>query len=431
MNRVERAFLPAVLEVQETPPSPLGRAILWTIVVCFGFATAWASLGEADIVAVAEGRLIPSGHSKVVQPLEIGTVRAILVAEGQRVTAGDVVIELDPSIARADVDRLRDEVGTARREVARYQTLAEWVRRDTPLPGSSAAGDRVLWQRWREFEDRCRMLEKERAKLVAAHDTASRQRDKLAAILPIVTRRASDQQGLAAQKLLPEQQYLETEQERLTTFHDLAASRGEVARLAAALEEIDARTAHTRSEFHRQVLEQHEAAGRALGAAEQELIKASARAKAQTITAPVDGVVQQLAVHSVGAVVTPAQALMVIVPQDTTLEVEADLENKDIGFVSVGQQATIKVDAFPFTQYGALDGEVVDLSTDAVADERKGLVYKMRVRLAQAHVDVNGRPVALSAGMKVSVESKTGTRRLIEYFLSPLLRYRDESVRER
>ena len=122
---------------------------------------------------------------------------------------------------------------------------------------------------------------------------------------------------------------------------------------------------------------------------------------------------------------------MVIVPQGEALEVEAILENKDIGFVEVGQQAEIKVDAFPFTKYGTIAGDVVDLSNDAVADERKGLVYKMRVLMKRSQIQVNGRPVALSPGMTVTVESKTGTRRLIEFFLSPLLRFRDESVRER
>jgi hemolysin D len=141
--------------------------------------------------------------------------------------------------------------------------------------------------------------------------------------------------------------------------------------------------------------------------------------------------VQQLAVHNTGAVVTPAQVLMIIAPTDQRLEVEASLENKDIGFVEVGQQAEVKIDTFPFTKYGTIQGEVVDISHDAVADEQKGLVYKVRVLMKQGSLTVDGREVALTPGMAVTVESKTGTRRLIEFFLSPLLRYADESVRER
>ena len=135
--------------------------------------------------------------------------------------------------------------------------------------------------------------------------------------------------------------------------------------------------------------------------------------------------------HNVGAIVTPAQELMVIVPQDGALEIEAVLENKDIGFVEAGQQAEIKIDTFPFTRYGTIAGEIVDLSNDAVADERRGLVYKMRVLMKQSEIEVNGSSVTLSPGMTVSVESKTGTRKMIEFFLSPLLRYAQESARER
>jgi hemolysin D len=233
------------------------------------------------------------------------------------------------------------------------------------------------------------------------------------------------------QKLLPEQHYLEAEQDRLEMSHDLRSHQGHVAELEAGIRELEARVEFAKSEFRRQVLERHEEASRRQAAVRQELIKAETRTRAHTISAPVDGVVQQLAIHNVGAVVTPAQELMVIVPQDGALEVEAFLENKDIGFVEVGQQAEIKIDTFPFTRYGTLAGRVVDLSKDAVADEHKGLVYKMRVVMESSQIRVNGKPVALSPGMSVSVESKTGTRRMIEFFLSPLLRYADESVRER
>ena len=426
-------FLPAAMEIQASPPSPAGRATVWVIIVFFSAAVVWASVGKVDVVAVASGRIIPSGHTKTVQPLEIGTVAAIHVSEGQRVAAGDVLIELDRSSVRADVDRLLSERDTAAREIARFQQLSEWLTGNAAptAEGLLAVNDALLLRQWREFEDRLSVLQRERDRQVAEQLSAQQQADKLKAVLPIVARRAKDQRGLAAQKLLPEQQYLETEQERLETLHDLRTHNSRVEELAAATQELDARIAFTRSEFHRQVLERLEEAERRLAATSQELIKASARAKAQTVTSPVDGVVQQLAIHNVGAIVTPAQELMVIVPRGEALEVEAILENKDIGFVEVGQQAEIKVDTFPFTKYGTIAGEITGLSNDAVADEQKGLVYKMRVLMERSQIEVNGRPVTLSPGMTVTVESKTGTRRLIEFFLSPLLRYQDESVRER
>lgn len=429
----EAAFLPAALEIQQMPPSPAGRAILWTILAFFTLAIVWASLSEVDIVAVAQGRIIPSGHSKTVQPLEIGTVTAIHVTEGKRVEAGEVLIELDPTSAQADVARLTKEHDATAREIARLQTLSNWLQAEEASTQQviQASPDSLLNQQWREFQDRLTVLGIEQDKQRAEKDSAQRQVDKLNALLPIVTRRAKDHKGLADQKLLPEQQYLETEQERIETFHDLRALKGRVTELDVAIDELGARIQSSRSEFHRGVLEHLEDAQRRHDAAEQELVKAKSHVNAQMIKAPVAGTVQQLAVHSASAIVTPAQALMIIVPNNETLEVEATLENKDIGFVEVGQRAEIKVDTFPFTKYGTLDGEIVGLSTDAVADEEKGLVYQMRVLMARSTIDVNGRAVTLSPGMAVTVESKTGTRKMIEFFLSPLLRYKDESVRER
>lgn len=431
---IETAFLPGALEIQETSPSPVGRAILWTILGVVSLAVVWASLGEVDIVAIAHGRIIPSGHSKTVQPLDKGMVSAIHVREGQHIEAGKVLIELDASSVRADVARLETERTNLRREATRLTTLAGWLSGEIAprLPEPDNAGeDALLLRQWHEFRDRLAVLEHERDQVAAQRRSVERRIDKLRAIQPIVTRQANDQKRLAEQQLIAEQQFLETEQRRLENHHDLQAQQERVRELDAEIEAVNARIAHSRSEFHRQLLERLDAAERRHAAAEQELLKAKARAKAQTITAPVDGVVQQLAIHHVGAIVTPAQELMVIVPQGGSLEVEAVLENKDIGFVGVGQPVEIKVDAFPFTQHGTIAGEVVDLSDDAVADERKGLVYRMRVLLQGSSLPVHGKPVTLSPGMTVTVEAKTGKRRLIEFFLSPLLRYRDESVRER
>lgn len=429
----ETAFLPAALEIQETPPRPAGRAIIWIIVVFFVVTIVWASVGHVDIVAVAQGRIIPSGHSKVIQPLEIGTVSAIHVRDGQAVQAGDVLMELDASSAGADVARLEQELHMAEAELYRFSTLARWAEdpatEDRPMPG--AAVDHLLLSQWREFQQRLTVLQRERDRQIAEQGSAQRQVDKLRNILPIVTSRAVDQKSLADQKLLPKQQYLETEQARLETYHDLQTHKGRVAELQVAVQELDARVAYTQSEFLRQAQERREEARRRVSGARQELVKAKARQKAQTIIAPVSGVVQQLAIHSVGAIVTPAQELMILVPAGETLEVEAMLENKDIGFVKVGQATEVKVDAFPFTKYGSISGQIVDLSNDAIPDETRGLVYKARVRLADSGLMVNGERVALSAGMAVNIEAKTGVRSLIEYFLSPLLRYRDESIKER
>lgn len=238
-------------------------------------------------------------------------------------------------------------------------------------------------------------------------------------------------QKLVKENFISQHGYLEPEQARIEQEQDLASSRATVAEIRAALAEAKQQQATLTAETRRQLLDQHNLASQRAASLEQERVKADQRNRLMRLTAPVGGTVQQLAVHTVGGVVTPAQPLMVIVPRDNVLEVEAMLPNKDIGFVNPGQDAEVKVETFPFTKYGTIHGTVTQVSSDAIQDEKLGLVYSTRVKLARDTIQVESKAVRLSPGMAVTIEVKTGTRRVIEYFLSPLMQYGDESLRER
>lgn len=448
----ELDFLPAALEIQERPPSPTGRAILWSIMAFFVIALGWSLIGRIDIVATAQGRIIPSGRVKVIQPLEIGRVRAIHVAEGQAVGQGDVLIELDPTLSAADRDRLMSERGTARLERARLRALVRALQRqdggaspadgaDLPQldvsaltdmePAAAALQQALLRTQWTELGARLAAIDADLEQRAAELAGVRAQVSKLQQTLPLITRRAGALQGLAARKLAAETQWLELEQERIGQQQDLESHRQRSIELAAAIAEARQRRSSAAAEFAGKVYTGLAETERRLAGLEQELIKAEQRTGLRTLTAPIDGVVQQLAVHTVGGVVTPAQELLRIVPQADGLEIEAWVLNRDIGFVRAGQVAEVKVETFPFTRYGTLPAEVIDVSGDAVTDEQHGLVYAARVLLNDAAIRVGDRLVRLTPGMAVTVEVKTGTRRLIEYVFSPLLRYRDEGLRER
>lgn len=428
---LEHQFLPAVLEIQETPPSPLGRSIIGLIVVFFISAFIWALLGQIDIVAVASGKTIPNGHVKIIQSLEIGTITAIHVREGQHVNKGQGLIELDHHAVNAEIAQLTAEHRYTEQQIKRLQWLAEQQQKYTPFKTPVEWDDPVLQSQWQEYQDRLNTLQSEKNKRHAEHAAAEQQSEKLKAILPIITQRSANEKTLVDKKLFPRQQYMETEQQRLSTHYDLKSQHNKVKELKQTLAEIDAQIRHTRSDFVKTNLEKAEEAAHKIQNIQQELIKARTRKKSQQLIAPTDGIVQQLAIHTVGGVVTPAQELMIIVPQSAQLEIEAYVENKDIGFVYEGQTVAIKLDAFPFTKYGTLDGKIVDLSDDAISDEDKGLIYKARVSLKQSVIQVEDKLVKLGPGMAASVEIKTGQRRLIEFFLAPLLKYKDESIRER
>ena len=434
----ELDFLPAALEIQRRPPSPLGRAIGWTLMLLFVATIAWATLGSADIVAVAQGRIIPNGHNKVIQPLEMGMIKTIHVHEGAQVAAGETLVDLDDQSVRADLQNIQQELSNLEQEHTRLTILEKLLQSDVlPVKPAETADGLTLLQRqllsaqWSEHQANLKALQAERRKRQAEQVSLQQQVHKLEAVLPLVAKRAETLRRLSEKKFLGESEFLEMEQERLEIENDLATNRKRADEIIAAIAEIDAQKEQVQRRFLSQVLLERQQNRKRSEALIQEQVKAASRLNAYTLVSPIDGVVQQLAVHTLGGIVTPAQQLMVIIPDQAVLEVEALVENRDIGFVREGQQVEVKIDAFPFTKYGVIAAELTDLANDAITDEVKGLVYKAKVTLRESRIRVDQNWVNLSPGMTVTAEVKTGTRRLIEFFLAPLLRYRQESIRER
>jgi len=446
-------FVPAALEIQDKPPSPLGRKIAYILILLFVIAIAWAALGKINIVAVAEGKIISSGRIKQIQPLDKGIVKTIYVSEGQTVNAGDPLIELDQTFTSADSQKHQREyqylVNTLVRERQFVQLLqperivnekkqptqsqistASFVL-DIEHPLDKQAQENLLKEQWQDYQSRLAALHSQRDSRLAEQQVNRALINKLKGTLPLVSKRVSALKTLMNKKLGSEAQYLELEQERVEQQQDLVAERARAKQLAASLQEIDHQIQALATEQRLQALQRIDQNKEQLAGVEQELNKSTALNNKQIITAPVDGKVQQLAVHTIGGIVTPAQLLMNIVPEQDHLEVEAMLQNKDVGFVSKGLKAEIKVNTFPFTKYGVVDAEVVNITADAVEDERQGLVYTLRLKMDDTQLYVENQWVDLLPGMLVSAEVKTGSRRVIEYFLAPLLRYKQESIRER
>lgn len=439
-ERGELAFLPAALEIQEQPPSPIGRAIIWTIVGLFAVAIAWACFGQLDIVAVAQGKVIPKGRSKVIQPLETSVVRAIHVENGQSVSQGDLLIELDATEVQANLDQALDELRATNNEIMRSKALLQALGGDglrtDEFAGLFSAED---WQLQKQlldstYDEITASLEENRHSIERAKGAmaaAGEQVLKLEAVLPIVTERANALEELADRNLVARTQYLELKQQLIEAEQNLRSERATRQSTAAQVDELTERRIAMVARERSAILVELEELERRRSSLEKEVTKASQATTHRKLRASVGGVVQQLSVFTIGGVVTPAEQLMVIVPGDQALEVEAMVLNKDIGFVRERQAATVKLDAFPYTRYGYIDADVITLSDDAVPIEDLGLAYAANVRLAKTSLNVEGREVNLSAGMAVTVEIKTGKRRVIEFLLSPLLRYKSESARER
>ena len=426
----------------------------------FCIALIWASIGRVDIIATATGKIVPDGRTKVIQPFETAVVRAIHVRDGQRVKAGDVLIELDPTINEAELGRLEGDLLATQVEIARLraalagsdQPARNFVPPGRATPEQIATAQRFLSRQVAEQSAKIAAIQWQGAQKKAERATTEATIAKVETIIPILQQRVDVRKYLVDKEFGSKLQYLSDMLELVGQQQDLLVQKSRYSEVEAALAGLEETRLRTQAEYDRSLFDELAKAEQKAAGLLHDVTKARQRTSLLRLAAQEDAVVQQLAVHSIGGVVTPAQTLMVLVPSTSKLEIEAMVSNRDIGFVVPGQTAAIKLDTFNFTRYGLRKGEVVSVSEDAItrdkpadkngdksagaeasSSEPKGqeLVYSARISLDSAEMQVDDRLVRLAPGMAVTIEIKTGSRRIINYLLSPLLRYGQESLRER
>ena len=460
----EREFLPAAIEIMETPPSPTSRILAMAICVLLTGAMLWAWFGRIEIHAIAQGRIVPDGKVKVIQPLEPAAVRVVHVQAGDRVAEGDVLVELDPTEDAATRTQIERELSAAKIEAERLRLELEAARVDAPsqiLAGLDWSLSDDLYRREAlVLEASVSHLEAEHASFSAqiAQRQAEKQRVKAAVteregLVGVLRERMDQQESLATRGVSARAATLELAGSLFAARAELESERGAIAEADAAIAALEQQRAEALSGFISERAERLAELQRRIDGLEQDLVKAIAREGRMRLVSPVEGTVQQVAVTTVGQVVTTGQQLMIVVPDGVGLEVEAMVLNKDMGFVAAGQEAVVKVEAFPYTKYGTIPGTIRTISNDAVpagkspdapvanpvdpnsVDPRGqnsgGLVFPAMVVLEKNWILADGREIGLTPGMAVTVEAKTGDRRVIEYLLTPLLRYKEEALRER
>jgi hemolysin D len=440
----EAAFLPAALSLQETPVHPAPRRLAWALMALFVVALAWACLGHVDIVAVAPGRVIVAERSKLVQPLEPGVVRRIFVKDGDVVQAGQALIELDPTTPNADQANLQEQRQAAESEAWRCAELLTRLSRKKLFAGvatsftpqefykPSAPARALLQAELADIQSKRLKFDTEIARRRAEIATVQQTIAKLEATLPMLQARETDYKDLVKDGFVSSHATQDKTRERVEQERDLATQLARQAEARTALAETRQAQAAWAAETIRSLHHRHATASTQLAQLLAEGRKADHKAQLTLLSAPVDGVVQQLATHTVGGVVTVAQPLMVIVPQGSEVTAEVAVANLDIGFVNAGQAAEIKLETFPYTRYGTVAAQVIHVSADAVADDKRGTSYfPATLQLGQKVLNIDGKQVAISPGMNITAEIKTGRRRMIEFLLSPVQQAGRESLRER
>ena len=459
-------FLPAHLEILETPASPKMSFMLWTLCGMLTAAIAWSSFAKIDIYAEAQGRIQPSGRSKVVQPLDVGRVAEIAVSNGSKVKAGDLLVALDATQSEADRSAASAELQSLHAEIARRTTEIFAVQGGLPTAAIIYPADVSDVYRRRddavfqaEMSQYQAQVESLQAQLAEKTARTQRLKDSSAArekVIASMTERLTMKQTLEARQsgshaaVLDAGQLVENEQ------RNLADDRGQMLENDAAAVSLRRRLDQAKRDFLATQNQKLSDAQRKRDDVEQTFVKASDKAQHARIVAPIDGTVQQIAVTTVGQVVTSGQPLMVIVPSSGALEVMALVQNQDIGFIKPDQEVVLKVEAFPFSHYGTLKGTVKRISNEAVDSQEatassdastlarpingsavsgsqkvQNLVYPVTVQLDQTSINADGKDVPLMPGMMVTAEVQTGSRRVIQYLLAPIWEASSQAAHER
>ncbi len=437
MNDHEKEFLPAVLEVTETPPSHAARLLTYIIILMFTTLIVWSVLGKIDIIATATGKLMPASNIKTIQTLTDSEIEEIYVQEGQYVKEGQDLIKFNQTEVLANISRVKNEIKALEITVARLQALL------TDNPEESFVYNKdideylikmhtgLLKSQLTEKAAKIEVIEGQIAKAEKEKETTQAEIDRISKLLPSVKERIEKKKILVDKKLLARLAFLEQEEE-LTNLQ--AQSNVQVKKMAETEANIESYKKELRqylAEYDKNIMQELTENREKLESYQQELIKYEEALKRTIVKAPLSGYVQQLVYHTKGGVVETAKPIMNLVPEDYKLEAEVMILNKDIGFVRPEQEVEIKIDSFPFTKYGTIKGNVRNISGDAIQDEKLGLIFKSRLTLSDNKINADGQIVQLKPGMSVTAEIKTGKRRVIEYLLSPVMKYLNESMRER
>jgi hemolysin D len=496
----DREFLPAALEILETPPPPLPIALIATISLCAVVALVWSYFGRLDVHATAPGKVETMGYAKVIEPLDPGKIAAIHAQTGQTVKAGDLLLELDPAEADADAQSAEDAHYASLAEAARRRYAIEAVQAavlQAPAPqdtldarGANEAAEtsgldpienlagsvqlKVAWDealpetfRLREeavlradlsqLADALKALDKQMAEKLATRQKLNMSIAFQNTLMETLRQRVSTRQQAIDLQVGTKINLYDAKEELEKSQASLASDQGQLIETDAALKEVQSEKMKTVSQFIADNENKLADASRKADEAREALAKAAARLARTRLYAPIDGVVQQTAVTTVGQVVTTGQQLIVLTPNAGKLQVEALVANIDIGFIKLGEEAVVKVDAFPFTRFGTLRGKVVQIASAAISEQEakralanatyaangapsaptsapgqpESFVFPVIVALDETAMKIENAVIPLTPGMTVSVEIRTDSRRVIDYLLSPLAKTASEAFKER
>lgn len=439
LHKDVHAFKSSTIEIQDTPASPIGRVMIWVICGLISFALIWSIIAEIDIVSVAQGKIVPVGNTKVIQAHTDGSISGIFVKDGDFVKSGDVLIKIDEDSFVAEKEMLEKTYDAELAKNRRATAMLDFI--ETRIPTKPDFSDiksinqnvqmLLFEESYREFESSIGVLDAKLKEKEQELQSTISNIEHYKEVVQILNANEKRTNNLMNAKAISVIDYLEHKQKQIIEKNNLNNQISKEKQLNSNIMEIKKTIETTIIEKKKEQLLAFEDSFNNMNKLKEEIKKNEVYIKYAKVTAPVDGYVQELKFHTIGGVVKQAQELMKIVEANSDLEVETMVLSKDIGFVEEGMEVSIKLDSFLFTKYGLVHGTVENISEDALIDEKLGLVYKTKIKLNEKSIRVDGKDIKLSYGMGLTAEIKTGQRKVIEFFLSPIIKHLDEGARER
>jgi len=424
-------FKPLLVELEDSPTSPLARWLFWTLTVMMIFIVSWLYFAKVDVVVSARGKVIPSGEIKVVQPIETGIVKKILVKEGDLVKKGQVVMEIDPSVTETnleskstnanllnvEVERLKALIANRRLSMDKFkETIPSVIETQTSLYHSTKQSHQqqinLVKEQLEQVRQQLNSLKSDISRINQLHSITQKREQKLLLILDIIARKDYE---LVYNQMIDYQQ-------------QLAMKKHEVVGVKAKFSELNQQIKLIKEEYNNKLLEALTQKRRELTVLNSEIASIKFQNAKQLIKSPVDGYISKLLVHTEGGVVTPAEKLMMIVPKDAPLIFKATVLNQDIGLVKKDMNVSIKIDTFSFQKYGLIEGTVIHVADDSIEDEKMGPIYEILIQPHELFLEYGHEKFAINSGMSITAEMKIGKRRVINFFIYPLIRYLDEGM---
>ncbi|ENV5964070.1 HlyD family type I secretion periplasmic adaptor subunit [Vibrio parahaemolyticus] len=441
MKRDEYEFLPAIISIQESPPSPIGRLILWILMIFLSAIIIWSIFAEVDIITSSNGKILPNGKVRVVQSSVSGQVKEIYYREGQFVEKGAVLVSLDKTIIDAEIKKLKLQLSEKTALLNSLSAIIETLKNDLKI----VSPKHQKWIPTRISKRNNELFESEIASFISSYNVQKNKLEvlvsninesevkisKINETLPIIKKRENSYKELYNKSMGSESEYLKHKQLRIEAEYELqslnSSIKSMIVEMEGQLETLSEMKSRKRYETHNRISELLSE----IEIYKEDLVQKEKNKMLHDIISPISGFVQDLAISSYGESVTVAEDILRVVPNKDELIVEALVPSKDIGFIEKSQDVIIKVDTYDFVKHGYLVGKTYDISNDSIEDEKLGVVFKVKIKIESNKINLSGMKATISSGMSVTVDIKTGKRKIIEFFLNPIKRTIKESVSER